>query len=473
MYPLLFLLLSSLSPPVQESAVDRGLAAIQPRRIKSDLYFLADDVMRGRDTPSPEQRLAARYLRSRLAAAGFEPGGDQGSFFDEYSLAVHKLDLEASSLTLETSTEQRALTFGRDYFLGSSSEASDLDVAGEVVFAGEGRKSDFETVGREAVEGRWVFCLDSGRRAIQRRKLARENGAIGLLLSPGPGYEKAPYADLHGSTTQNLIAGRLVGRSRRSRSAPAAVFPQVFLDGEVGATLHGDAGLGEVLEVRVNEVRRSLKEVTLENVCGLWRGSDPELSKEVILISAHYDHVGVRGGKIYNGADDNGSGTSALLALVDALAAHGPMRRSVLLIWVSGEEKGLLGSAAWAADPTLDAGMRAVCNLNLDMVGRNAPERLGLTPSEDHAEANFLSTIAREQAPLEGFPILESADEYYSRSDHASFAKLDIPVCFLFAGEHEDYHKPTDTPDKIDFDKIHRVARLVFRMVLEIQEGVL
>ena len=456
----------------QDSAATRGLDAIQPRHIESDLYFLADDAMKGRDTPSPEQRVAARYLRARLTALGFTPAGENGTWFDNYSLGVRKLDLEGSSLVLKTESGERSLSFGEDYYFGSSSEAGDLEAAGEVVFVGDGRKADFESLSADALQGRWAFCLDAGSRTIQRRNLARKHGAIGLLVTPGPEYGKEAYPKRHARTSDSLIAGQVVRSFGRS-SKPKEIYPQVFLDPQVGDALHTGAKVGEALAFNVTEVRRTLNEISLENVCALWPGSDPVLSKEVILISAHYDHVGVRGEKIYNGADDNGSGTSGLLALADALAAQGPLRRSVMLIWVSGEEKGLLGSAAWAKDPPLPAGLRPVCNLNIDMIGRNAPERLGITPSETHEQANFLSAVARELSPLEGFPTLESADQYYNRSDQASFAKLDIPVCFLFAGEHEDYHQPTDTPEKIDYDKIHRVARLVFRMVLSLQDETL
>ena len=220
--------------------------------------------------------------------------------------------------------------------------------------------------------------------------------------------------------------------------------------------------------------------VMVKNVCGLWPGSDPELSKEVLIVSAHYDHVGRQGGEIHNGADDNGSGTTGLLALAEALKEYGSMRRSVLLIWVSGEERGLWGSKAWAQDPSLPEGYRAVANLNMDMIGRNEPNVLYVTPSSKHEGYNGLTELAERFAAEEGFGDfpkgreqgfegLGSADVYYSRSDHAEFAKMGIPVCFLFAGEHEDYHQHTDTPDKVDCDKIRRVARVMLKMLDALQ----
>lgn len=294
----------------EESPLQRALDSIDAKEIEADLQFFASDELRGRDTPSPELRVAARFLRARLERLGFKPGAGD-SYFHQYKL---------SSVT----------------------------------------------------------------------------------------------------------------RGRRK-------------------------GGGE--------------EVVLENVCALWPGNDPSLADEWILLSAHYDHLGARGDTIYNGADDNGSGSMALLALAGALAEYGPMRRSVFLIWVSGEEKGLWGSMAWTLDPELPDGVRPVCNINVDMVGRNGPGRLNITPTRNHQAYNGLSRLAERLGPREGFPSLGSADAYWLRSDQVNFSRnLKIPVAFFFAGEHEDYHQPGDTADKIDYDKVRRVARLVLRMVYAMQE---
>jgi Zn-dependent M28 family amino/carboxypeptidase len=196
------------------------------------------------------------------------------------------------------------------------------------------------------------------------------------------------------------------------------------------------------------------------------------LKDEVILISAHYDHVGVRtsDGDVFNGADDNASGTSGMLAIADALAAYGPMRRSVMLIWVSGEEKGLYGSAAWTKNPSVPEGVKPLCNINIDMIGRNAPNQLLITPTSKHPAYSLLTKTAEQHAAAEGFTDLGSADEYWRRSDHANFAQnLKIPVAFLFTDIHKDYHEVTDTADKIDYDKASRVVRLVLRMLEDLQ----
>jgi Zn-dependent M28 family amino/carboxypeptidase len=137
-----------------------------------------------------------------------------------------------------------------------------------------------------------------------------------------------------------------------------------------------------------------------------------------------------------------------------------------MLMWVSGEEKGLWGSQAWTEDPFLPDGREPICNINMDMIGRNEPEKLLVTPTKKLTkEYNGLVRLTEKLAPLEGFPVLGSADKYYSRSDHYNFAKMGLPVMFLFDDVHEDYHQPTDDADKIDYDKIRRVMRLVLRVI--------
>jgi len=146
------------------------------------------------------------------------------------------------------------------------------------------------------------------------------------------------------------------------------------------------------------------------------------------------------------------------------------MRRSVMLTWVSAEEKGLLGSEAWTKDPYLPGGLKPLCNINIDMIGRNAPDEFMITPTSKHEAYSALTKVAEANMKKEGFKKVRSADSYWERSDHANFERnLDIPVAFLFCDVHEDYHKATDTPDKIDYDKIRRICRLVMRMLEALQ----
>ncbi len=456
-----------------DGGLERALGSIRATDISSDLYFFASDEMRGRDTPSLELRVAARFVRARLERLGFRPGAGE-SFFHEYPLRSRRIDAERSRLAARGPGGEREFRFGQDYFLPSSSEVTQLTVEGPVVFCGAGERADFERV---EVKERWALCLDSELSVRRRARYAESAGASGLIVIPDPAGSADPLPEECARATRYALEGLVGPGGGSAEERSERVFPQVFLALAAARALYGLRGdgaapvpppkVGADLGLSVREERVGGSDIPVENVCGLWPGSDPELSRELLIVSAHYDHVGVDGkGQIYRGADDNGSGSMGLLALAGALAEYGPMRRSVMLLWVSGEEKGLWGSAAWTRAPVLPGGMRPVCDINLDMIGRNAPDSLLVTPTRALKEYNGLTRLAEELAPLEGFPELGNADDYWFRSDHMNFARnLRIPVVFLFSDVHDDYHQPGDTPDKIDYDKVARVARLVLRLL--------
>jgi hypothetical protein len=211
------------------------------------------------------------------------------------------------------------------------------------------------------------------------------------------------------------------------------------------------------------------------NVVAILRGSDPEMASQFVALGAHYDHVGVgvpvAGDSIYNGADDDGSGTVALLEIAEALAGGPPPGRSILFVFHGGEEAGLLGSFHYTSRPTVPL-ESIVAQVNLDMLGRNSPDSLfvigaGRISSE-------LDRIVAEEAEETGLALdytLDAPDhpeQLYTRSDHFNYARYGIPVAFFFSGLHEDYHLPSDEVDRIDFTKLERVAELVYRVAWEL-----
>jgi len=466
-----------LTPVVESAAIERGLETINADEIRSDLYFIASDEMRGRDTVSPEQRIAARFIRARVQRLGFQPGnGDK--FLFEYPLAKKALDLASLTADVQRGETSSTLTYGTDYIFTDSFGVSELDQTGGVVFCGAGDRKDFDDA---PLEGNWALCTYTDENVYRIRSRARKAGALGLILAPTAGADLISMFD---ERDDAAFSGRVAWPTEGGGSGRTP-FAILALSESAGGLILGDAAhtTGELLDVRFHESRGLVGGGTImaEDVTAFWPGSDPVLKNEVLIVSAHYDHVGVRGDEIYNGADDNGSGTCGLLALAEALKAYGPMRRSVMIVWVSGEEKGLWGSKAWALNPNLPEGTHAVADINMDMIGRNAPNVLYVTPSSKHEGYNGLTRLAERfgveegfgnfpEGIEQGFEGLGSADVYYQRSDHAEFAKLGIPVCFLFAGEHEDYHQPGDTPDKIDYGKITRVTRTVLKMLNGLQE---
>ena len=214
------------------------------------------------------------------------------------------------------------------------------------------------------------------------------------------------------------------------------------------------------------------------NVVAVLEGSDPTLRDEYVVYSAHMDHVGVRtpdeaGDSIWNGADDNASGTTAVLEVAEAMAAlpEAP-RRSIMFVLVSGEERGLWGSANFADNPPVPA-ERMVANLNADMVGRNWPDTI-VAIGKEHSDLG--ETLERVNAlhPELGMTAIDDLwpeENFYRRSDHYNFARKGVPILFFFNGTHEDYHGRDDEVDRIDNDKAARIARLLFYLGYEVAEA--
>ncbi|MBK7877848.1 MAG: M28 family peptidase [Planctomycetes bacterium] len=461
----------------RSNALDLALDSVRVDEIKADVYFLASDQLGGRDTPSLGLQIAARYLRARLERLGWQPGAKDGYFYT-YPLSQKRLDEAACGAKATAGDRTIALELGSDYFLAGSSDAYDSVLAARAVWCGSGEEKEFIA---DSLQGKWAVCLDRGESAFRITRAAKKAGAAGVVLVESL-EAKESYASRYGKMEELRRGGVEYPRKADAKECdrrPTERTPRILLGRgtferllALGGKTEAALALGADLGFDLAETRKldAAGTVEVENVCGFWPGSDPVLKNEVILVTAHYDHVGTSRGQVYNGADDNGSGTSGLLALAQALARHGPMRRSVMLMWVSGEEKGLWGSKAWTDAPWLPEGCKAVCDVNIDMIGRNAPDKLLITPTAARAEYNGLVRLAESLAPLEGFPKLGSADEYYQRSDHYNFAKKGIPAAFLFSDVHEDYHKPTDDPEKIDNDKIRRVVRLVLRMLDGLQK---
>jgi Zn-dependent M28 family amino/carboxypeptidase len=235
-----------------------------------------------------------------------------------------------------------------------------------------------------------------------------------------------------------------------------------------------DAGVVSMKAERTEEV------VVTENVLGYMEGTDKK--DELIVITAHYDHEGIKDGEIYNGADDDGSGTVAVLEMAEAFAeakgAGFAPRRSILFMTVTAEEKGLLGSEYYTVNPVFPL-QNTIVNLNIDMIGR--------VDKANEANPDYIYVIGADKLSSELHKINEEANQkytklkldytyndpndpnrFYYRSDHYNFAKNRIPVAFYFNGVHDDYHRPTDDVEKINFQKMEKISRLVFHTAWEL-----
>ena len=425
---------------------------------------LAHDSMRGRDTPSPGLEMAARYIVNEFRRMGLEGGAENGEFIQRYPFPLLGLDTANASLAITGLSE---LTYGDDYLIYAG-QAQTIDAPVTVV----GSAADFAASNPAAgsLAGRVTVAALTGpygrdmALAMDRARGAAEAaGAVATIFVLPADFTDATYAQFRAR----------LGSPRRTLGGMTNP-PMVLLRHDAGTDLLGVSG-PMTASLRSPVTRHA--DDTAPNVIAILRGSDPELADEYVVFSAHMDHVGVgrpnaAGDSIYNGADDDASGTAALIEVAEAFSnlLERP-RRSLVFMAVSGEEKGLLGSRWWSDHPTLPL-EDIVANINVDMIGRNAPDTIVVIGQEYsslgptvHAVANARNELGLNVA-LDPWP----EERFFFRSDHFNFARKEIPALFFFAGVHEDYHQPSDHVELIDGDKAARVARLIFYTAHEIAD---
>jgi hypothetical protein len=435
---------------------------VTPEDVSLHVGALAADSMRGRDTPSPELEKAAAYIAEQFAAAGLEPAGDDGTFLQRWIFQRIALELDQSTAEAQLGDIQVVWEYGTDYFAVPSPP---LGIQGVPVFAGSPAAVAGglppETAGRPLM----VYLPDGLNEevglVIGAALTAR---ATGLILLMGPETGDAEVYQLMGALEAGAAGEVPLPMIGLSFDAGTALMNQLGVIG--GGSARPEMLSGITLTILSTFVPTGTR---VPNVVGILRGSDPVLADTYVLLTAHYDHVGVgpaneSGDGIYNGADDNASGTSLLMEIASAFAEL-PTRpaRSVVFLAVSGEEKGLLGSAHFASAPTVPIAS-IVANLNFDMVGRNHPDTVYLI-GEDYTTlgaAAHQAAVARPEVGLALAPDPEPDEQLFLRSDHYSFVQRRIPAIMFTTGLHDDYHLPSDAPETIDSDKAARIGRLIF-----------
>ena len=290
----------------------------------------------------------------------------------------------------------------------------------------------------------------------------------------------ARYAPYYQSRAASGTEGRL---SLKSKDKDMLM---LVLNEDLGKAMHPSLLEDEtpkIISAKIElAIENNSESVSSENVVAYIKGS--EKPDEILVISAHLDHEGIKNDEIYNGADDDGSGTVAILEIAEAFkmakdAGYGP-KRSILFLHVTGEEKGLLGSRHYTDNDPIFPLVNTVADLNIDMIGRTDPKRT-------EGDRNYIYLIGSDKLSTDLHNISEEVNKkytnveldytyndendpnrFYYRSDHYNFVKNNIPVIFYFNGTHDDYHKPSDTPDKIEYDLLENRARLVFHTAWEV-----
>jgi hypothetical protein len=477
------------------------IAPIDVSALRADLTVFASDAFLGRLAGTPSARRAAEFIAERLTGAGLEPRGDSG-FFQRVPLSRQVF---ASTTKFLVTSRGRAtdLKVGVDIVpllrLGEDVPLPKLSAEGEIVFAGYGLHSPQlgrDDLGTLDLAGKVVVFVggapanaDSATRARldAPEQLGQRMGAI-LMRSPA-----AVVIVAAGKLENdfNALAGEILNGSLELGTPQAEqqrVLPMVmFARARAGSPLLPSGWpsddrpqpLGRRLTAKITLSRAAAASY---NVVAILRGRDSALSRTYVALGAHLDHIGVqpptRGDSIANGADDDGSGSMGLLSIARALAAAPDRpRRSLLFVWHTGEEAGMLGSEWFLtrAPVPIDS---IVTQLNADMIGRNAPDSLMLVGprAAPSGQSRVLGAIVDSvnAALTRPFKINREWDSpdhperIYFRSDHYSYAKRGIPIVFFTTGLHEDYHKVSDEVSKIDFEKLARVSDLIMRSALAV-----
>jgi len=416
--------------------------------------------MDGRRSGTAGGDRAARQIADWLAAAGLRPGGDQGSYLQTFVLETSARPGPASSLELLGPTPRRFET-GREWIAHGGSLAG--EVSGEVVFVGYGAEipdAKYDDYAGVDVRGKIALALDGAPSSLGNARVSRldkliaakRRGAAALLVAGGelPSAEKT-------SIEVGLVSGALTREAADAVLAPAGRTTADAANALAAARGPAPFATGTRAHVRVEKVT---DEVRAANVIGVLPGTDPALASETVVVGAHYDHLGRADGVVYPGADDNASGTAVVLGLARAFAAAGGTRRTLVFTLFGAEELGLIGSRHYVNRPIAPLD-RTVAMVNFDMVGRLQGRSLNVGGGDSGSR---LGTLVSDAAQLEGVT-LEVHGSPYGPSDHSRFYSAGVPVLFFYTGGHSDYHRPSDTADKIDAAGMARVAAVGARVV--------
>jgi len=501
---------------------NRGTDTISAAQLRTYLSFIASDEMEGRDTPSRGLDTVAKFIALNLSRWGFKPAGDDGTFFQK--IALRREQIEASKSIAEINGQKFMVG---DDFLPNAVAAT---MTGPLVYVGRGwvvQSKNIDDYKGIDVKGKIMVVLAQAPPATQQElrgaqpgsvinppSYAQTHGAKGLItiFNPGVGL---PW-DVQ--RQRALQPGRAVVEKfqPQTAAAPANVaVPSVLIgpkmatalfDGEKSdfAAINSRAATAEPVapfDLNANKnvnitIATAPSHAMTQNVVAVWEGSDPKLKDEYVALGAHYDHIGMAGSgqcqaigsdTICNGADDDGSGTTAVFGMAEAIS-HAKLRprRSILFVWHCGEEKGLWGSRYFTDYPTIPLD-HVVTQLNIDMIGRSKkpgdtdPRNASLSGPNDiyvigstmmSTELGKLSQDVNNGYLKLNYDVKyddpKDPNRFFFRSDHYNYARKGIPIIFFFDGVHEDYHRAGDEPQKIDYDKMERVARTIYMTLWDV-----
>jgi hypothetical protein len=460
----------------KDATAEKYAATILQKDLSKHLHIIAADSMEGRLTGTPGQKKAAKYIANYFKSLGLQApvkGTDGASHFQEFQ----QVKRGWGEVYIKIGEEK--LAFMKDFYVLQNSLMKE-ETPISLVFVG--KEADLAKVSVEGKGAIFYEAENDGKIA----NLARQKGAKTVMFVKGKDQasflEEVNYNAYYLKKASKGIKGKLSTEQAIFFLAPATAARLLGAsEADVMAQKINVGTVGKDIKIKAEVVEKV--DWTSENVLGFLEGSDKK--DEIVIITAHYDHVGTTDGVVYNGADDDGSGTVTVLELAEAFAkakaeGKGP-RRSILFMTVAGEELGLYGSEYYAdVDPIFPL-KQTVCDLNIDMVGRMGGDY------EKSKDFNYIYLIGSDKLSTELHELSEQVNKtytklkldykynsesdpnrFYYRSDHYNFAKKNIPIIFYFNGTHDDYHQPGDDVEKIHFPKMEKIGRLIFHTAWEV-----
>jgi hypothetical protein len=462
------------------TSVARGAASITEADVARRIGIIADDSMLGRDTPSRGLDLTAAYVASEFRRLGLKPAGDSGTYLQHYPIIRTRFDAAHSHVGFMIAGTHAHAEFTRDarWRYGN---VPDEEIGGKALLLGG--TLDSSSVTPEAVDGRVVLLVVDYTRpvpagtnmALQRLFQSKARGI--LLVSNRDSAEFAKsLADTNAGSLRLGLRDNLSGGGGGivvEVHDRAAAGPLAKAGVDLAAVRASSTPVVRPLDnlmLMIDAKEQVAQTLVAPNTVGILEGTDPVLKHEYVVFSAHMDHVGVNTPQkgstdsIWNGADDDASGTTGIMELAEAFAQPGARpRRSLIFLTVSGEEKGLWGSRWFSEHPAVPIG-QIVADLNMDMIGRNWADTIvviGKEHSDLGATLNRVN-VAHPELGMTAIDDIWPQEQFYFRSDHYNFARKGVPILFFFNGVHEDYHGPGDEPSKINAEKESRIIKLVY-----------
>ena len=482
----LVLLLSFVAAPLAAQmtaersggAVAAGAATITEADVARRIGIIAHDSMLGRDTPSRGLEMTAQYIADEFKRLGLKPGGDNGTWFQRYPIIQTQMDVPASHIGIMAGGGHAHAQFATDAFwLGGPTSKGEIGgqalvVSGAadsaaIAAASKGRVVLYVADFTRPASSRTAAAVLSAAAAGGAKAMLRVSNRDNAVFERGLGFQLRPRSrlPLPGAGRDPAIAHIEVRESALTQALRDAGVNVAELRASNTATVKPLDGLRMMVDVKF-----TTDTAWAPNTIGILEGSDPTLKSEYIVFTAHMDHDGIKTplkgttDSIWNGADDDASGTIGVVELAEAYAQQGARpKRSLVFMTVSGEEKGLWGSRWYSEHPTLPLA-QTVANINMDMIGRNWTDTIVVIGKEHSDLGKTLNRVntAHPELGMTAIDDIWPEENFYRRSDHFNFARKGVPILFFFNGTHVDYHQPTDEPAKIDAEKESRILQLVY-----------